>query len=740
MTAPGNKASSAAPLAATGDFVAGLLRWRWPLLLLACALGAASWYAARGLQFDRRIENLFAQDDPLLEPYRRLRRTFGGDQVVLVAYDDPQALAPSGLDRLARLTAQLAAVEGVAQVVSLTNGPLGKLFLTLPAGAPYLALSEGFTISADRRTVAVVCLLDPQVVRQDPAVNRLRALVEAHDPTGVVAGEPAMVVDGFALLEQDGRRLGLAATGLLLCVLVACFRSLRWTFLPLVVVYLTLYLTQALLVLTGLELSMVSSMLWAIVTVIGVGTVMHLIVGYRAQRAVGLGPAAALSTSGTELAAPILWSLLTDAVGFGSLMLTRVGPVRDFGLMTLTAALLTLPVICAATPALALAGRWDADPHRAWGEGLLDRALAWPLQVALARPRSWAFAAALLGAVALAGALRLQVESDFTRNFRAHSPLVRSYEFVETRLGGAGVWDVLVPLPDGPDEQFVQRVRRLEARLRDEVVVQGRPGLAKVISLVDVFDLAPALAPRDAAALAQAAPQLAQLFPFAQTLYGIDPQPPQQAWLRIMLRASERQPAADKQALISQVRQIAAEEFPAAEVSGYFVLLARLIGNLLADQWLTFGLASAGVLLCATLALRSLRLGLIAIVPNVLPILCVLGLLGWLGIPANMGVTMIASVSVGLSIDSALHYLTVYRRQRATGATLRGALTAAHDSAGRAMVFSTLALIAGFSTLALSAFVPTIYFGMLVSLALLGALLGNLLLLPLLLRLTEHGE
>jgi predicted RND superfamily exporter protein len=105
-----------------------------------------------------------------------------------------------------------------------------------------------------------------------------------------------------------------------------------------------------------------------------------------------------------------------------------------------------------------------------------------------------------------------------------------------------------------------------------------------------------------------------------------------------------------------------------------------------------------------------------------------------------MGAAMIAAVSIGLSVDSSLHYLAEFNRQRRSGQTVDEALHSSHQSVGRAAVFSTLALIVGFTALAQSQFVPTIYFGVLVSLAMLGGLLGNLVMVPLLLAVVLAGE
>ena len=739
-----------------------LIAWRWPLLALAAVLAVAASFPARSLRFDRSIENMFAPGDPLLAPYEKLKRTFGGNEVVLAAYEDEHLLAPdrSGIERLAEISAQLEEVPGVKGVVSLDQ-PLGPLIVD-----PQSALARrtrdlfaGYTHSADGRVAAVVCLLWPEAetdVPREETMEKLREVMREL-PSGMIAGEPVLVSDGFRYVEEDGRRLGLWTTVLLAGAIAISFRSVRWVIVPLAVVQAALVWTKASLVLTGLRLSMVSSMLTAIVTVVGIAMVVHVIVRFRLSRQEGLAPRGALSRAGAWLVAPVFWSCATTAVGFASLLTAEVGPVRDFGLMMALGTLVVLVAAALVVPGLALAGRFDTDPHRAWGEGLLDGGLDRVARVAQRWPATIALVAFALAAAAAAGIYRLKVETDFTRNFRADSPIVRSYEFVENRLGGAGLLDVIVPAPKQPRWADMRALLQLEDRLRSEVVVPGSdgrpvPGLTKVLSLADA---GVARSPVDLERLRFATIQdrlvkvgmdeLREKMPvLMEALHGEDPQEPGRYYLRIMLRARERQPSEQKRAIIRQVERISREEFPpgqeqpGAEVTGFFVLLTRLIDSVLRDQWITFGVATGAIGLMMVVALRSPVLAAVALVPNTLPILIVMGLMGWAGLKINMGAAMIAAVSIGLSIDSSIHYITAFRRARTGGLSLEESLRAVHQSVGRAMFFSVLALVVGFTVLVTSQFVPTIYFGALVSLAMLGGLAGNLLVLPALLRLATR--
>lgn len=718
---------------------------RWWLLPLGLLLCAAGWYAGRGLSFDRSIENMFAADDPLLSPFKKLQRTFGGNELALAAYTDRELLTPAGLERLEHLTADLAAVPGVAGAFSLTqNSALGKLALLSPLRQTLLELSRGYTISADLRTAGIICTLQPEAespVARSETIDRLRALVGRPPYHGVLAGEPVMVVDGFRSLDRDGSVLGATASLLLTAVLLGCFRSLRWVLVPAAVVQAALFATRGILVAAGMSLSMVSSMLWAIITVVGVATVVHLIVRYRAWRA-ALPPPAALQRAGGDLAGPIFWSLATDAVGFGSLLAAHVGPVRDFGTMMMIGSLLILPAMLLLVPGMVLAGTFDRDPRRVWGEDRLEAALAGLAVWVCRHGRLVAVACVAIAGAGVLGAARLEIETDFTRNFRAASPVVRAYSFVEERLGGVGAWDVVVPVPRGDLIDFFDRLARLQGCLRSPPLAggslhkgEGGAGITKVLSPLDVLAMLPLARPRTDAELEQRLALLSREFPLVGFLYGRDPAAPQRLYLRIMLRSHERQPAAAKKRLIAAVRRVAAEHFPEAEVTGYFVLLANLIESVVRDQWLTFAVASLGIGAMMLAAFRSLRLALVALVPNALPVVLVTGAMGWAKMPLNMGAAMIAAVSMGLAVDSSIHYLTAYRRALAAGLGVEQALLDGHLRAGRAMFFSTLALVAGFAALSASQFVPTIYFGVLVSAAMVGGLAGNLVVLPCLLRL-----
>ncbi|MFM8400756.1 MAG: hypothetical protein ACKOAH_23260, partial [Pirellula sp.] len=172
-----------------------------------------------------------------------------------------------------------------------------------------------------------------------------------------------------------------------------------------------------------------------------------------------------------------------------------------------------------------------------------------------------------------------------------------------------------------------------------------------------------------------------------------------------MLRSKERSESEQKMELIGQVRQVVdrySAEFGSSSnrdtaVTGYYVLLTKLVEHVVADQWKSFAVAALGIGLAMTIALRSFKFAMVAMVPAILPSLVVLGVLGWLGVRMNLGAAMIAAVSMGLGVDSSLHYLFRYRQER-SGGNVMESLRCSQGETGMAVLMATLALVLGFGS------------------------------------------
>jgi predicted RND superfamily exporter protein len=737
-----------------------LVRYRLPILIGSALASILAVFPASRLTFNQSIESLYAEEDPHLRDYLASRRWFGGDELVGVVYQDPELFERAGLERMKRLAAELSEIRGVkrestqdlALNLEAVEKPIFKALFRKELASFRTRAIELFRrvlVGDDDLTTAVIVRLDPEDEAPCPRGQTVTAIREAaamfqkeNGLTTYVAGEPVQIHDMFRYVEEDGRVLGWASTTLLVVVILVLFRRFRWVLLPILIVQATLLWTKAILVFSGIQLTMVSSVLESLVTIMGVATVMHMSLVYCELRR-DFDRVAALQRTLELLAVDVFWVCATTAAGFAAELASHVYPIRSFGVIMTLGSMLVLAAIAAIFPGGVLLGRFTADPDVSAADKHLGRWLGvlgdW------IEKHPWRLLGGCLAVTILSlwGMFQIRVETVFIRNFRESSPIVQAIEFIEEHLGGAGSWEISFPAPeslgdDQESEEFLARVREFAKRLRDLRTGDplAPPDLTKVTAITDGIDLVPQRVLLMRMSLTRRMDLLANFQPeFIPSLYN-----GAQRRMRIVLRARERQPSETKERLIQMVEELADREFPAetpdqrARATGLFVLLTYIVESLLGDQWACFFWGAVGIIAMMTIAYRSLRIGLIALVPNLLPIVLVVGTMGWLDLPINIGTAMISSVSMGLTVDASIFYISSFRRMQAMGLDFWQALRATQHEIGRALIYSNAALILGFLVLMLSHFIPLVYFGALVSVAILGGLAGNLVLLPLLMR------
>lgn len=743
----------------THRIAAWLVRWRLWLLVVLLALTVVVIWPSGQLRFDLTITNLFPPDDPVLLAYQNGFKQFGGAELVVVAYTDPELLTAQGLTQLSQFAETFRDLKplGVEGVTSLAEArwPLAPLDPTplfarvgkhgesrekLKTELLKCELYRNVFLGDDGQTTAISIMIRPEYTEQER--KRLIAAIReraARNPLPtVVAGGAVLTHDAAVLVEQDSRTLSWVSTLALIVVLAILFRKARWVLLPLLVVHVTLFWTRAVFWLVDAHLSMVSTALTALVTVVGVASVVQVTARYREERERADAAEALLRTM-SAVGPAVFWASLTTAAGFGSLVISSISPVRNFALMLSLASMLVFFVTAALVPGVVMFGKRASDPGAAPGERHIERLLEATMEGSLARPRLVAGVVVVLLVFTVAGVFRIRAETDFTRNFRRSSDVVRAYTFVERRLGGVGTMELEFSVPSGFTPELADRLRKLEARLRE------LPSLTKVLGLVDVIDFF------DVGAAGALDRWMSPKVSLASKLWVLDQQRPdlvpmfwneKEKQMRLMLRAREQASSAAKNELIATVERIGRETLgepnaPASvRVTGAYPLLNHLVSSLMSDQLNTLLLVTAAVFSILCIALRSIRLAIVGLVPKVGPILMVLGAMGWLDVPIDMATPMIACVSVGISVGFSIHYLYRFRQERLAGVPFDEALRATHRRVGTAMVFANLALVVGFTALALSNFIPTVHFSILANVALIGGLAGNLLVLPLLLKLT----
>jgi predicted RND superfamily exporter protein len=486
----------------------------------------------------------------------------------------------------------------------------------------------------------------------------------------------------------------------------------------------------------GAKLNLVLVILPPVLFVIALATSVHLLVGWRSWRASGLATAEAVAATWREKGWAVLFTGVTTLIGFGSLATSRVPPVRSLGLWA--AAGLGLLTIAAFTllPALVLElERRSPMPSPTRFERLLA-AFGRSCGEACTRRRRLVLALALaLGLLGLAGLPRLRLETNALRYLDPTRPARSGIERIERAGIGSSAVELVLAHEDGrpwSEPEALSALSALARELTSEPLVLGVVGpgdvvdsVARELSGAAPFEAIPAEAREEAIDELLLSPRRRELL---EPLLSPDSRRARLSVFTRLVGFVELDP------LVESATAAARERLPGARVvaTGQYPLLQRVQRRLFETLGTSLGITLVAIALVFRLILGGARITLLAMVPNVLPVLVVLGAMGWAGVPLDVATVMVSSVVLGLAVDDTIHTLGHHRElSRRHGARI-AAIETLERTAG-AYVLTGLVLGLGFATCALSDFAPTARFGALAALGVFAAVLCDLTLLPALL-------
>jgi uncharacterized protein len=429
----------------------------------------------------------------------------------------------------------------------------------------------------------------------------------------------------------------------------------------------------------GHRLDPIAALLDPVLLTIGVAASIHFVEAYRRALGRGLLPTEAARLAAVELRTPALLACATTMVGMWSLCTSDIPAVVDFGLRSALGIavvhLLTFVLLPSWLPATVTTASPDAVTTGGAGRWLgLLRAHRCKLGIVIGGA----------SALALAGLLRLQTDNDPLRMLPADEPARLDHDLLAARLGGVEVFHLLIAERSAAGEPG-----RLLPFLAE---LQRTPGIAGLAGPV------------------QRSSEGALAVPLLLTPGG----------------SGVRAPLFDR--IEQSARVLGLDGLRAAGAS---VQIARDSHRLLVALLGSFGLSCGLLLLGMMIGLRSWRLGLLAMLPNLLPSLWLYGGLGWSGRPLSVATAMIGCTMLGLIVDNTLHLLHHYRHQRRTTSP-RLALRAAFDRCGRAMTLASIVLMLGFATAATSRLETTVEFALLATATIGAAWFATAVVLPML--------
>ena len=594
-------------------------------------------------------------------------------------------------------------------------------------------------------------------------VAATRAVLERYRDRGILylGGVPMIADDMITFIRNDLLVFGAGVFAFLVIMLSIIFRQARFVLLPLCSCIFAVVVMMGLLGLTGWPVTVISSNFISLMLILTMSMNVHLIVRYRQLRRDFSDREQKQLVSDTvqRMVWPCLYTALTTMIGFGSLVVSDIKPVIDFGwMMTLglsvtfmTSFLLFPTILVSLDKKVTFPGRGET-PFTAGLARLTERFGNGVVVVAL-----------LLAALSLYGVSRLKVENSFVNYFSDSTEIHQGLKLIDSKLGGTAPLDVVLkfdPVREygeataQEDDEFAElddlfggfdtepadpadawftayKIDRIKA-VHD--YLDSLPATGKVQSLASVLRLAEDLNQGeefDAFELAiinkKLPPEIKEqlLDPYISI---------EDNEARINMRILDSLPDLRRKQLLEKIRAdlrtelgLADDEF---QISGMMVLYNNMLQSLFTSQIETLGVVMLGIALMLLVLFRSFSLALIGIVPNILAAGVILGLMGILDIPLDMMTITIAAITIGIAVDNSIHYIYRFREEYPGQSDYIATLYYCHANIGRAVFYTAITIIIGFSILVLSNFIPTIYFGLLTALAMFIALLAALTLLP----------
>lgn len=720
---------------------------------------------ARDVRLDFSVENFFQVLDPALQTYRDFKRDFPQEdgQVALFWQEDGVSLGDlaSGM----REAESLFASAGLRDITWFGNTRVASTdaedtltieFLTrgLPLEQPATEVLRpfrderaflGVLWNASQDIFVLSGTLSPErntdLGRKEVENSLTEGLRTLKRPgrTLLLNGLPILRARYLKDLAADQNMIMVAALLLILGVLYLVFRRFSEVLLSLFVTIPAYLFLLAVMVMLDRPMTVLTSSIPVVLLIIGLSDNIHILVHVRARRAEGMGRDEAIVTSMAELAIPCWFTALTTAVGFLSLATTRIGIVVDFAMFATLGILMVY--VCSMTmlpPIMALLPTPRGKAARgAVGRGWMNHLIETTLGLAERRPRTVIAIIAVPVMAAIVLGAGLEVNAYLIDDVKPEHPIRQDLTWIED--AGFGLFQVNVYL-QGDEQHPVDGAESLRWMRAFQEFAQDGPLVLRSLSPADLLfkvrsDFLGKASGQGLPASDEEARQLVVLGEMTSERFGREVLHAETQRAQVMLAVPDAGSAQTLPALRRLQEYLDMHPAPVAEatITGTVPLIETVYEKLVAELWSSLLTDFSAIFLLMLWMFRSARMGLIGLIPNVIPLLLLFGVQRLLGYDVKPSTILVFSIAYGIATDDTIHILGALKRLAG-----RGIITAAHirqavREGGIGAIVTTLVVCIGFGVLTMSRFEVLFLMGLLTGICLFMALLVELFLLPALL-------
>lgn len=734
------------------EVLAWILRRPVTMILIILAITFFFAWQLRNLEFKTSIYDLQIENLPETTRYEDFKKLFGSDEIIRVVVRCENIFDSLTFRKIEQLAEDAAQIDGVRRVISLPgiknaidlSGDWSmEKFYTVVSG---VELFKNNLYSGDGQTTALTLVLDDDAAIET-VINRVEHLINAasKDLSLYQIGMPVVSEALVKFTEKDFARLTPITLLLIGIILFGLFRKLRYILIPLACVSFALIWTLGLIAFVKIPLSMLTMIVPVFLIAVGTAYCMHIVSEHIACSKQADSPSKVTFLTFSNIAFPTFLAVLTTIIGLGSLLVNQVHMIQEFAVFSCFGMLSMLIVVVTFLPA---ALSLIPIPSKKQNEKIVTSAFYRRYNEAILalNLKYQKITFPILGVlvlICLVGIFRIRVETNPVGYLKEDTEVKRNFNDIHQRLSGSFPINVVM---GNPQADYFENPAHLAEIARFQEFLDKLPGVDKTVSFADYMKLvnyALNQFEQKYYALPQEAFEVRMLINNYTTMLGEDMltrfMSPDYSRANILLMthiSSSKAFLQIRDEILAHVKQNFSKDMM-WDVTGLGMTISVSSHLLTAGQIKSLSITIVLVFGMMFALFLSSKVGLIAIISNVFPIIINFGIMGWFGVELSMVTSLIASIAIGLSVDDTIHYLFRYNRELKTDLDEKRAIRDTLTHVGRPITYTTVVICIGFSILLFSNFKPTAIFGVMMMITMLSALVGDLILLP---SLIQHVE
>lgn len=713
------------------------------------------------IEIQLSAEDMLVQNDPERDYYREIVSQFGDEEIILLYLKDADLAGAAKLTALRNAIDDLEALEFVDRTESLFSVPYLKTVEGYLNKDPYFvadklpedeeqsaklldkALINPFVkrtlLSEDKSVTAVAIVLtddlsstsDQQIVE---SLNQItKSLQGVYSEVFTIGYQHIRTAVADKIKAEQGHLFPMSVAVLLIC-LFFLLRQLVDILIPVMTASISILWTLGMMGFFNIPLNVVTSIIPILLIIVGSTEDIHLVSEFRRGQMHGMEKLKAIEKMAVKMGGIVLLTFITTYIGFLSIGLSKIEVLWQFGVLSATALLFNFFITITLIPALLrLTGDWKLDGN--------SRFLKTP-EVGFNSAKNFyslinnhrtliAVILIIITSISFYGMTTIKINHNPIDNLNEDSPVKGYFKAVNENLSGLESMSVI--LDSGIQDTFLKS-RYVEELKKLQDFIENQPGIRSTTSFANYLSLLnAAFEELTAPVMPESDEIINELMIFLQheqvSAYVTEDFSRSRILIRHNLSSTQ-----DIRETVNNIQTYLDTELDKglrSRITGDSVLTLSATNAMINGQLKSISVLLVSIVLIISVLFLDWKVGVIAAVPNIFPVIVLFGVMGYMDIPLNIGTTMAAAIAIGLAVDDTMHFMLRYNGELKTRRSQLAAMYATLQSEALPVFATSIALTGGFLVFVFSDFEPVRQFGFLSAIVMLTALIADFIITPL---------